>query len=434
MGKTQFGAYISRYIMTEDGQYQTETSAWSMLLFEVWVNEIESLPPASEPEPEPECRWFIVLNKCTRTAQKGEYHVLSLMEIPYRPFAPYSPLPYEGEGFPTYILSDDRDDPLVSTLVADAEYGDVIECAFFDFGDARKGGYEEIYRAGEHSEKEYCYKLCNALTDCDYDNYRCKVNGSTVLSFTDQDGNRCYFFPGSKNVDVTYVSENNLPKLGDVNHDNRINASDAALILRNAASFGAGVLYEDVEWLWESDINGDLIVNASDAALVLQYAAYSGVQEQQFLDLQSYLFERDGTVLRVAVGYVMPSPEVITSREELERYFEKLRFPRNIGTVDWRTARDEEEVRAEILARYPEEFFEEHHIVALCAHENYTNTCQLIRSIRQNGDGSLAIDMHHLTIGGEPHEGIFTVLVTVDSSVDHGTRITVDETYETRAS
>ncbi len=66
-------------------------------------------------------------------------------------------------------------------------------------------------------------------------------------------------------------------RLGDLNGDNEVNASDAAMVLTAAASVGAG----DVSGLTEeqelaADLNKDGGFNAVDAAQILTYAAYRG--------------------------------------------------------------------------------------------------------------------------------------------------------------
>ncbi|MCR4646213.1 MAG: dockerin type I repeat-containing protein [Oscillospiraceae bacterium] len=79
--------------------------------------------------------------------------------------------------------------------------------------------------------------------------------------------------------------------LGNINTDEAINASDAALVLIAAASIGAGKESGLTEAQTKrADLNGDRIVNASDAAIILQYAALvgSGVEKT----LPEYLAEK----------------------------------------------------------------------------------------------------------------------------------------------
>lgn len=77
---------------------------------------------------------------------------------------------------------------------------------------------------------------------------------------------------------------------GDVNMDGTVNASDAAVILYNAALMGAygGNTYLNFSQEASADVNGDGICNASDAAIVLQYAAAIGANAFEG-DLQAYL-------------------------------------------------------------------------------------------------------------------------------------------------
>ncbi|MBR3629798.1 MAG: hypothetical protein IKN55_04910, partial [Oscillospiraceae bacterium] len=70
--------------------------------------------------------------------------------------------------------------------------------------------------------------------------------------------------------------------LGNLNEDDAVNASDAALMLIEAATIGAGregTFTEEQNT--RADVNGDKTVNASDAALTLQYAASVGTGNTQ---------------------------------------------------------------------------------------------------------------------------------------------------------
>ena len=79
------------------------------------------------------------------------------------------------------------------------------------------------------------------------------------------------------------------PLLGDVNFDSSVNASDAALILIAAASYGAGNGYGlTTEQERAAEVNSDDTINASDAALVLIYAAAAGAG-QDVGTLEEYL-------------------------------------------------------------------------------------------------------------------------------------------------
>lgn len=68
---------------------------------------------------------------------------------------------------------------------------------------------------------------------------------------------------------------------GDVNRDEKINASDAALILMAAAKLGGG--NDDglsAKQRFAANVNGDESINASDASLVLIYAAAVGAGQK----------------------------------------------------------------------------------------------------------------------------------------------------------
>ena len=57
--------------------------------------------------------------------------------------------------------------------------------------------------------------------------------------------------------------------LGDVNHDGKINTSDAASVLRASAEL-TEIAEEDLK---AADVNKDQAVNTADAALIEKYAA-----------------------------------------------------------------------------------------------------------------------------------------------------------------
>ena len=397
---------------------------------------------------EPLARKFIVLNKRTISphGDSPDYHVLSLLEIP---LPKYQVFDSSGWQLPTYYLQDTRDDPLVNAVIAEAEYGDVIEISGGTWCQTALDGWNTMFRetdpsTGAYEEGVSVSVTGSALTDEVYANYRSIRNQKTVLTFTSQEGDRYFVFPDCLNTQVPFVPESSLPDLGDINDDGVINASDAATMLYIAALVGAGQTIDELAQAYQvrmpfADVDGDGIVNASDAALVLQYAAYCGAERHIYLDLQEYLYEQAGTVKRVSVDFEdrdasgeHTAVELLTSPEELETYFTEIRSPFNINTVDWLRRRDTETVRSEIMAAYPAEFFEKHHLVVLTAHEMQTDTCQLIRSIKQNEDGTVTIDMHHLDICGQPLEGMFAVLVAVDKSITDPAKIMVNETYESR--
>ncbi len=62
---------------------------------------------------------------------------------------------------------------------------------------------------------------------------------------------------------------------GDLDGDNIVNTTDAALLLTAAAQSGAGE-QRSIAQTAAADLNGDGAGDAADAALILQYAAYAG--------------------------------------------------------------------------------------------------------------------------------------------------------------
>ena len=78
---------------------------------------------------------------------------------------------------------------------------------------------------------------------------------------------------------VYYIYFGNTVLYGDADHNQTIDAADAALILTYAAEAGSGQNPElpDEEFLLRADYNHDQTVDAADAADVLVYAAENGV-------------------------------------------------------------------------------------------------------------------------------------------------------------
>ncbi|MCR4647288.1 MAG: leucine-rich repeat protein [Oscillospiraceae bacterium] len=77
--------------------------------------------------------------------------------------------------------------------------------------------------------------------------------------------------------EISTITDREADRMGDVNEDGVVNASDAALVLIASAIIGAG----DASGLTESqkkaaDVNADGSINASDAACILQFAAVRG--------------------------------------------------------------------------------------------------------------------------------------------------------------
>lgn len=120
---------------------------------------------------------------------------------------------------------------------------------------------------------------CSNLTDVYFDGSEERWNNvdifyenepllNAVMHFTDNDP------PTEPSIPDVPTSK---PSVADLNADNVINATDAALLLSAAASYGAGGgSGMTAEQEIAADVNQDGAFDALDAALVLQYAAYAG--------------------------------------------------------------------------------------------------------------------------------------------------------------
>ncbi len=76
-------------------------------------------------------------------------------------------------------------------------------------------------------------------------------------------------------VNLTVEAGTETPMPGDLDGDNIVNTTDAALLLTAAAQSGAGE-QRSIAQTAAADLNGDGAGDAADAALILQYAAYAG--------------------------------------------------------------------------------------------------------------------------------------------------------------
>ena len=224
---------------------------------------------------------------------------------------------------------------------------------------------------------------------------------------------------------------------GDVNYDGSINASDATVILIDAAARGAGETARSTDA--ERDINGDGAVNASDAALVLSYAAALGANATS-LTLPAYVLELDHTVMRIGVEpdrYDAAGVEILDSEEALTAFFTDKYTPRETvgaGFRDWLSSnrRDPDAVRSEIAAVYDAAFFAEHHLAAIPVTENDLQTLPEVRSITAAEGGSVVIGLCHVGLPyGQPMEGFFVVLTAVGKDVTDPAQITMNVTRET---
>ncbi|MCR4646244.1 MAG: dockerin type I repeat-containing protein, partial [Oscillospiraceae bacterium] len=395
---------------------------------------------------EPTTRQFVVLDKASYP-ENTQWHPpiqahtnLYVLEIPFEG----ADKDFNNNGYllPVYTITDTKD-TLFAPLCAEAEIGDVITYYGSTLSDYGKWEpmWESMYREpdvkGNYAAEDTFTVTGSFFTDEQYADYLTEWHGERHFVFTSTEGSRYVVFTAAYEY-PSFFPERYLNDFGDLNHDGIHNASDAAMILIQAALAGAqDATFLDpriVEAKINGDLDGDGFSNASDAALLLIYAAELGAGTTRH-PLQAYLYERDHTVMRVPVwlkdeywGYDKASDnmQLITSPEELKTYFTK-RIPMDINSISYMTSRDEEVVRAEIMAAYPEDFFETHHLVALGAAEGCTDTLQEIRSIEQNADGTVTILLHHSEICGEPLSGYFTVLVAVDKSITDVSEITVKE-------
>ncbi|MBP0973058.1 MAG: hypothetical protein J5851_04040 [Oscillospiraceae bacterium] len=225
-------------------------------------------------------------------------------------------------------------------------------------------------------------------------------------------------------------------EFGDVNYDGSINASDAAVILIDAADRGATATEKSTDP--ERDINKDGFVNASDAALVLNYAAALGAKATT-LGLPAYFLELDHTVMRVSVAYATSrKSEILDSEEALTAFFTESYQSREIvsgaGFKDWLSSdrRDPDAVRSEIAAVYDEAFFAEHNLAAIPIGEGDLQTLPEVRGITTTEGGSVVIDIVDKNPYGysQPMEGRFVVLVAVGKDVTDPAQVTVNRTFE----
>ena len=336
-----------------------------------------------------------------------------------------------GSSLQTYILSGVGE---FAETCEQADPGDIIVYKNGGLDLTEKSCWNYISRPTD--DQGHFEEVGNLLTDAAYADNVTEWNGEKHLAFTSTEGNR-YLVITQEGAYPSFIPEDHLNDFGDLNHDGIHNASDAALILQQAALVGArDATYLDplmVEAQFIGDLDGNGISNASDAALMLIYAAYCGAQREAPADLQSYLYELNDTVKRVTIGYrdglssTHVTKELLTSSAELETYFTETVTPQNINTTDCLAHRDSAEVLAELMAAYPAAFFETHNLAVLCADEANHNNRQEVRAI-DTSDSGVTITMHHLDIMGEPIEGFYAVLVAVDKSITDESRITVNET------
>ena len=125
---------------------------------------------------------------------------------------------------------------------------------------------------------------------------------------------------GHAKISEMMISQASLSRMGDVNADNLINASDAAEVLQHAASIGAGGegIFNDDQKIG-ADVNEDGIVNAIDASQILCYAAAAGAGVSYTFEKadQSELIDPDPTQPTDEPELADPDPTQPTDEPEL---------------------------------------------------------------------------------------------------------------------
>ncbi len=107
----------------------------------------------------------------------------------------------------------------------------------------------------------------------------------------------------------TIIKESGLSRMGDVNADEEVNASDAASILEHAAAVGAGKnAILNADQLKGADVDENGTADSQDAAQVLSYAAAEGSGKR-------YLFQKAGSVPASEPELADPDPTQPTDTE-----------------------------------------------------------------------------------------------------------------------
>ena len=120
----------------------------------------------------------------------------------------------------------------------------------------------------------YAFDRCENLTDVYYTGTEEQWNAIKIGDANEPLTNAVTHFNSTAPVEPD-------TSLGDLNGDNAINASDAAVVLIAAAQIGAeGTMDLTAAQQKAADVNKDEKINASDAAIILMYAAAVGSGEQ----------------------------------------------------------------------------------------------------------------------------------------------------------
>lgn len=128
----------------------------------------------------------------------------------------------------------------------------------------------------------YAFIRCDALTDVYFNGTEDEWNAITIGAGNEALLNASLHFRATDPPTVTFA---------DLNSDNSIDATDAALLLSAAAAAGAGGDSGlTAEQIAAADLDGNGTFDASDASLILMYAAYAGAGGE--LDIMDYLSQR----------------------------------------------------------------------------------------------------------------------------------------------
>lgn len=129
---------------------------------------------------------------------------------------------------------------------------------------------------------DYAFIHCDALTDVYFNGTEDEWNSIAIGAGNEALLNASLHFKTADPPSVTFA---------DLNSDNSIDATDAALLLSAAAAAGAGGDSGlTAEQITAADLDGNGTFDASDASLILMYAAYAGAGGE--LDIMDYLSQR----------------------------------------------------------------------------------------------------------------------------------------------
>ncbi len=175
------------------------------------------------------------------------------------------------------VLSDtcvigEGNDELINRVCQTVDYGDIIEYRGSGLVFTQGTMYNLTSRY-ENNDSDSFEKIGTIFDNPTSDAESKIVDGESVIAVHPADGST-YLIGRGAEADKILVE---VELLGDVNSDDTVNASDAAVILISAAEVGAGeeLGLTDVQKA-AADFNSDGVINASDAAQVLIQAAKAG--------------------------------------------------------------------------------------------------------------------------------------------------------------